>query len=231
MKKKIIILILVITIFTITACNNKSDAKMFKKDYESVNGKVSANGKEYRAVSISSNNPFIITTAEDIVAKVENNETFYVYFGSKLCPWCRSVIEKAIEVANLNEVDKIYYVDIWDDEREEILRDKYVLSDEGKAVLAKDGTEEYFKLLEYFDSVLPNYTYSANKNGGDKLDVQEKRIYVPTFIYVAKGEPIRYTSGISEMQTDSREELTKEILKDEEKLFDDFFISVCDDSC
>ena len=39
------------------------------------------------------------------------------------------------------------------------------------------------------------------------------------------------TTGISELQTGSRDELTKEILLDEEKKFDDFFINVCDESC
>ena len=162
---------------------------------------------------------------------VPNKESFYVYFGSELCPWCRSVIEKAIEVSNENGIDKIYSIDIWDDEGKEILRDKYTLNDNGEAVLSEDGTEEYFKLLEYLNDVLPDYTYAANKNGGDKLDVTEKRIYIPLFVYFAKGKPVRSTSGISELQIKSRDELTKEILSDEEKMFDDFFINACDESC
>ena len=39
------------------------------------------------------------------------------------------------------------------------------------------------------------------------------------------------TTGISDSQKDAREELTEEILKDEEQKFDDFFINVCDESC
>ena len=71
---------------------------------------------------------------------------------------------------------------------------------------------------------MPDYTYAANKNGGAKLDVDEKRIYLPLFVYIAKGKPIRVTSGLSDLQTGSRDELTNEILQDEEQLFDDFFI-------
>ena len=51
-----------------------------------------------------------------MLEKIENEDSFYVYFGSKLCPWCRSVIEKAVDIANLNNVSKIYYIDIWNDE-------------------------------------------------------------------------------------------------------------------
>ena len=37
------------------------------------------------------------------------------------------------------------------------------------------------------------------------------------------GKSIKLVDGISEKQKDSREELTKEILEDEEKAFNDFF--------
>ena len=233
MKKKVLLLIIIfVSILNLTACNKNKDAILFKEDYESLNGTTTSNGKEQRTLNIPKNNPFVFTTAKDIVERIENNESFYVYFGSKLCPWCRSSIEKAIEVANDKGIEKIYYVDVWDDEGNEILRDKYTLDDNGKTVLVNEGTEEYFKLLSLLDEVLPEYTYAANKNGGAKLDIQEKRIYLPTYIYIANGNPVRVTSGLSESQTGSRDELTEEILSDEETLFDKFFISVCDDeSC
>ena len=59
----------------------------------------------------------------------------------------------------------------------------------------------------------------------------EKRIYAPNYIYVSEGKAIRMTTGISDKQTDSREELTDEILDDEEKLFSEFFADVCDETC
>lgn len=228
MKKNFLWLLLIPII--LTACASR-DAQSFKKDYEALNGKTNANGKEHRTVEIAKDNPIVISSAEEIIKKIENEESFYVYFGSSLCPWCRSVIEKAMEIANMNGISKIYYVDVWDKEGNEILRDKYTLDDDGKAVKDIDGTEEYYKLLEYLDSVLDDYTYAANKQGGAKLDVDEKRIYLPNFIYIAKGKPVRITTGISELQTGARDELSEEMLKDEEKSFDDFFINVCDDNC
>ena len=229
-KKSVLLLIITILMLTITACAS-NDAISFKNNYEELNGKTNSNGKEYRNVKIQKDNPFILSNAKEIIEKIENQENFYVYFGSSLCPWCRSVIEKATEVANDNGIDKIYYVDVWNKDGDEILRDKYTLDDTGNAIKIVDGTDEYFKLLTYLNDILPDYTYAANKNGGAKLNIDEKRIYLPLFVYIAKGKPIRITSGLSDLQTGSRDELTNEIIADEEKMFDEFFINVCDESC
>lgn len=231
MKSKVgLLLLIMITLTLLTACASK-DAIDFKKDYESLNGVVNKNGKEHRTITIPKNNPIVISNAKEIIEKIVAGEEFYVYFGSSLCPWCRSSIEKAIEVANNNGIDKVYYVDIWDKEGNEILRDKYTLDDNGNAIKVVEATDEYVTLLTYLDEVLPEYTYAANKNGGDQLNVDEKRIYIPLFVYIANGKPIRSTSGLSELQESSRDELTTEILADEEQQFDDFFINVCDESC
>ena len=231
MKKSLLILtIIVLSIFALMGCEKKNkDAILFKEDYESLNKTTNASGKEHRTVNIASDNPFIITDAKDIVDKIENKETFYVYFGSKLCPWCRSVIEKAIEVADDYDVSKIYYVDIWDDEGNEILRDKYKINDDNEIELVTKADSSYSKLLEYFDSLLEEYTLTDNE--GNKISVGEKRIYAPNYIYVEDGVAKKITTGISDKQTDSREELTEEILNDEQELFETFFAEMCDESC
>ena len=220
MKKKLIIAMLLALVFTVTGCT-KGDAIKFKKDYESINGKENKSGKKHRDVQISNNNPFIYTTAEEVVRRIENGETLYVYFGDKLCPWCRSVIEKFIEVANDNEIEKVYYVPIWDDEGNEILRDKYELTDEGELYMSKRATDAYKKLLNYFDKLLKDYTLTDTD--GSKVEIGEKRIYAPNFVYIKKGKAKKLVSGISEKQKDSREELTDEILTDEENIFKEFF--------
>ena len=219
MNERIVFILTLVFVLVLTGCTlskNSEDAKKFKEEYESLNGQTNKSGKEHRSLSIDSNNPFVYATGEEIVEMIEDGETFYVYFGDKLCPWCRSVIEKAIEVANKNNIEKIYYVAIWDDEGNEILRDKYGVED-GEVVKLSDGTESYYKLLEYFDEVLSDYSL------GNDLTAGEKRIYAPNFVYVEKGKAIRVTTAISDKQTDSREELTEEILKDEEEEFNKFF--------
>lgn len=228
MKKILLLTISIFLLLILTGCTNK-DAINFKNDYESLNGKENKNGKIHRTITISKKNPFVTVEPKDIVQKIEDKETFYVYFGSKLCPWCRSVIEKATEVANDYEIKTIYYVDVWDDEGNEILRDEYSLDDNGKPKLEKEGTEEYKKLLKTFDELLRDYTIT--NDDGDKIEVGEKRIYAPNFIFVNKGKASKLITGKSDKQKDSREELTKEILADEQAAFEDFFAETCDESC
>ena len=213
-------LLIVGTMFFMTGCGNK-DAQKFKNDYESINGKENASGKVHRSITIDENNPFAYATAEEIVKKIESKETFYVYFGDKLCPWCRSVIEKSIEVAKEKNIKTIYYVPIWDEDGNEILRDRLKVNDEGKLETVKEGTEAYKKLLELLDNVLSDYSLTDKDN--KKVDTKEKRIYAPNFIYIENGEAKKLTEGISEKQSDSREELTEEILKDEQEQFESFF--------
>ena len=219
MKKFRFIIILLIGILLFTGCSNKNALK-FKNDYESINGKEIGENK-YREVSIDKENPFVEVDAKMIVEMIENDETFYVYFGDKKCPWCRSVIEKAIKVSKDYDVDKIYYVSIWDDDFNEILRDKYKLDDKGKVEKVSDGTKEYTKLLKAFDSLLSDYTLTDNNK--KEVKVGEKRIYAPNFIYVSEGKAVKMTEGISDKQKDSNQELSDEILDDEEKLFKEFF--------
>ena len=228
MKKIFICLFAILLTFSVIGCTKK-DSVSFKKDYESVNGKENSHGKKHREITIPEDNVFAISNSSEILKMIDNKETFYVYFGSKLCPWCRSTIVKANEMAKYRGIAKVYYVDIWDDNGDEILRDKYVLDDNNKPVLEKEGTSEYKEFLKLFDGLLKDYTLTDKDN--KKISVGEKRIYAPNYVYIDKGVAKKLVTGISELQKDSREELTDAMLKDEEKIFDDFFTEVCDDSC
>ncbi len=226
MKKIVLVLILLLIV---TGCsfsglnrNNKEDAVKFKEEYEKLNDTKNASGLTHRAITIDSTNPFVYTTAEEIVKKIENKETFYVYFGSAYCPWCRSVIEKVVEVANEKEINTIYYVDVWGGEdHTEVLRDVYALDEEGKPTRTHEGTEAYYQLLTYFDKVLSKYQLTDEE--GNKVDTNEKRIGAPNFIYVKEGEAIKRETGISSKQTASRDELTEEMLTEEKEKLNTFF--------
>lgn len=240
MKRKIITSILLLTlIVSVTACDSNkkendnsnvtptpnivanTDALKFKEDYESLNGKTNKSGKEHRTVTIDENNPFVYTSADQIVKKIENKETFYVYFGDTLCPWCRSAIEMAIKVASKYNIKTIYYVPIWDKDGNEVLRDKYIVNDEGKLERTIEGTDAYYELLDLFENVLDDYNVSDSD--GNSISTKEKRIYAPNYIYVENGKAVIKVDGTSENQKDAREELTKELLEDEEEIFESIF--------
>ncbi len=220
MKKKILFLLLILTIVGITGCEKKEDAMKFKKEYESFNGK-SNEYFDYRELSIDEENPFIFSTDEEIVEKIENKESFIVYFGDPQCPWCRSVIEQAIKTAKENGINKIYYVRFWDGFHEELIRDVYELDEDNNPVLKQKGSKAYTKLLKYLDNVLNEYTLKDKE--GNKISTDEKRIFLPNFVAVVKGKAKKLIDGISEKQEEYNGKLTKEIIKDESKIFNDFF--------
>ena len=224
--KKIYLLLSLVLIITLVGCGSKKEepkkneeALKFKSEYEGLNGKTNKSGKVHRTISIPENNPFEEITPEDLLKKFDTGETFYVFFGSPICPWCRSVIESAIKIADERDIIKIYYVDIWDDNGDEILRSKYEVKD-GKASKLKDGTETYYKLVDKMKDFLRDYTLT---DGDKTIEVGEKRIYAPNFVYVKDGKTKKLITGKSEKQTDSRGELTDEIKKEQEESFKRFF--------
>ena len=207
MKKIISILLIVVLMISVTGCvisNDIKDSEKFKEEYESQNGKKSKSGKEYRKVSIAEDNPFVYTTAEDISKKMDNKETFIVYFGFSTCPWCRSIIEELIKCAKDSKVDKIYYVDVLD------IRDTKELDEEGNIKTTKEGTKGYNELIDKMSNVLSDYTTTKE---GKEISLEEKRIYAPNVIAVVNGKATKLEEGISEDLKDPYMELTDEMKK------------------
>ena len=228
MKKVILVMLSGMLLLGLSGCGAKKetptpDAIQFKEEYESLNGVSNSSGSEYRTVSIPTKNPFTYITTEELIEKFDNEGTFYVYFGYSYCPWCRSVIEKATAVAKANHIDTIYYIDVWDGDHIENLRDTYKIHDASELELVSEGAQDYYILLAYLDNVLGEYILT--NADGEKIFVGEKRIFLPNFIYVEDGKAIKLEEGISEKQANSRMELTDEILKDEETKFNIFFKS------
>lgn len=213
MKKKLLIIVIFValvcaSIIYLTSINSKfessvTDAENFKKEYELLNGElVGDTEKIYREVSIDENNTIKLSNYADILERVNNKETFIVYFGFSKCPWCRSVIEVFLREAKNKDIP-VYYVDVFDS------RDTYKYED-GKIVKTKDASKEYYSLLKKFNNVLSDYTVLNDE--GVKVLVGEKRIYAPNMIAVVDGEAQYLTTGISPLQTDSFMPLTDEML-------------------
>lgn len=193
---------------------------IFAQEYAAYNGIETKKGKVYRTVSLSADTPFVEARAESVGQRLSDQESFYLYIGDPLCPWCRSVIEQAESVAKEKRIGEIVSVRIWDDNGEEILRDQYVLETD-KPVLKKAGSDVYRLFLEVFDAVLSEYT--LENEAGEEISIGEKRIYAPSFFRIEKGRVVSFTTGISPLQTDAYAPLTPEILADERRLFETFF--------
>ncbi len=213
MKKKIAVLSIILIIIVafiigiIYIKSNSTDAAKFKKEYESLNGtKSKKNGQKIRSITIPKANPIIYKTADELVKMIEDKETFAVYFGFPDCPWCRSVLPTLLEVANDQNIEKLYYVDVKE------IRDTLELDKENKVITKEKGSKGYQNLLKKLDKVLDSYYLTNDK--GDKIDTKEKRIYAPNIVVVINGVAKEMTSGISDKQEDGYSKLTTEIEKD-----------------
>ena len=207
MKKRLIIVIGVLIIagiinsliYRLDIKQKSTDAYKFKVEYESLNGKKSESGKTYRTLNISKNNRIKYSTAKEIVEKMDKNESFIVYFGFAKCPWCRSMVENLLELADKNEVD-IYYVDVLD------IRDIKEVKDD-KLVETRKGDKYYLKLLDKMDNVLEDYLI-------DGFEVNEKRIYAPNVVTVVQGHAEKMNEGISKDLKDPYGKITDKMKKE-----------------
>lgn len=98
MKKKILILFVIISIFTLTSCKKElTDAEKFHQEYSGVN--------EY--------NMFIYKDISDII-KILEHGTGVVYLGFPECKWCQAYVPMLSDVSEEEGLEKIYYYNIYE---------------------------------------------------------------------------------------------------------------------
>lgn len=200
----------------------KNKGKDFKENYESINGQKTKSGKTYREITIEVPNNFIeIDDAK--LAKLLADPAFngIILASDPKCPWCRSVLPDAVKIANEMQIEKIYVLNIWDEDGNEIWRDKYKLDDNKKPELIVTGSQTYLKLLDIGKDLLNDYT--LKDEDGNEYSVGEKRILIPTFMYIKNGKMLAFETGISDLQEDAYQDLTEEIHQDMQSKLKDFF--------
>lgn len=181
MKKKIILFITLIILVGVISLvciklNSKDEKQVkdsikFKEEYEKINDTVKPK------VSLEDDNPFVYVSDEKIVDTLKNG-TGLIYFGFSNCPWCRN----AVNVLQYVNADKILYFDLKDK------RDTYEVVN-GVLTKTKDGTKEYYEVLEILNNILDDYEIDDNSN---TYKVGEKRIYVPLVVGVLNGKIVGY---------------------------------------
>ncbi len=225
-KKLLVVLLLVLGVFTLTGCDKKvkrEEGLAFKREYEALNGQTTASGKEWRSLNISEYNPMIKVSDTDIANKIENKETFYLYVGDPLCPWCRSGLQKFVDIAVDRKIKDIYYIDFWDDEHNEILRDLFEIkptSDSYEIKQNRQGNEAYYKILKAVEDFAQDYTITKDDV---EYNIGEKRIYGGDIFYFENGKCKKYVSLRSDKLEGSFDELTNEVLEDQTNKFNEFF--------
>lgn len=223
MKKKLLILAFLLILamgvfFGIDYKNKKdyvkTDAYKFKTEYESLNGKETGyNDNVYRSLNIAKDNKIIYSSAEEIVKKIDKNETFVVYFGFSKCPWCRSMIENLISVSKSYD-QEVYYVDVLE------IRDKIEYKD-GELKITTEGDKNYMKLLDLMGDVLSDY--KVTDSDGNEYDTNEKRIYAPNVVAVVQGKATKMVEGVSEDLKDPYGKITKKMNEESKKQLECIF--------
>lgn len=210
MKKKLYILLVIVLLigaffiyYKVNVIDKNTDAYKFKVEYESLNNKESYKNNKYRELNIDKDNMIKYSSAKEVLDKINNNESFIVYFGFAKCPWCRSMIENLLSLAKQNN-EVIYYVDVLE------IRDTLEVKD-GKVVVSKKGDTNYMKLLLKLDDVLDDYSLEIDDI---KYETNEKRIYAPNVVAIINGKAVKKVEGVSEKLTNPYGKITDEMKKD-----------------
>ena len=216
MRKVVSLLICILMSVTCFACaKTNEDALRFKESYESLNGLKNKNNKEYRVVNIDKENPFVYATMEDIMERINNKESFVVYFGANWCPWCRSILPTFIEVMKDNKIKTVYYVDVRpDNDEDKEIRNVYAINENGEIYLKHEGSVAYQQFIKVAQEVLSDYSSGEVESLDGTEWSGEKRVGAPNFVVVKDGVPTYMTTAISSLQDDPYMELNDDIVND-----------------
>ena len=223
MKKYVKLLFLIVLVFTFTGCNKETmytDYEVkFKNEYESLNGKANEKGEEYKNVSIDDDNNVTYIDENKVIDILENG-TGVIYFGFPECPWCRNAVPVLISAADEVGMD-IYYFNALS------IRDVKELDEYGDIITTKEGTKEYYKIIELLGDNADTYS------GLD--DESEKRLYFPTVVFVRDGEILGLHSGTVDSQEDPYVDLdenqTEELLNIYINYMHEVLNNYCDEKC
>lgn len=198
--------------------NKVSDSQKFEEEYEEYNGKENNYGKEYLSIDVSDDNNIKYSSYEEVFSILED-KSGVIYFGFPTCPWCRNLVPVLLDAADEVGLDNIYYLNNLDS------RDVKILNDDGEVVVDKEGTKNYYKLVDELSSVLGEYEGLNNSS--------IKRLYFPTVIFVKNGEIVGSHIGTVDSQEDPYKKLDKVQYKELKTILEDLMYNTisCDGAC
>lgn len=180
-------------IINTTASNIK-----FMEEYTSLNGKTDELGNAYFEVLLDSNNIYYYANENEIIELLKSG-TGVIYLGYPTNNYSRNIVDILNEVVSEYDYDKIYYYNI------KPIMSSVVIDNDNKVVLNK-GNAFYYELLSILNDFLDYYTVLDNNN--EEVILEEKKIEVPSVIFVKEGKITGVVDNIED-----KEEL-KEIYKE-----------------
>lgn len=201
--------------------SDHTNSSSVKEHYEVLNGTTNAKGKEHRTITLSEDNRFVAITPDELLNLLEKEPEVVVMLSSNRCPWCRSIFETLDSVLIELGIEKLYVLECWDEEGNEIFRDKLYLNDSDE--LQIQPPHPAYSLLLQLDS--KDYFSEVILKNKDESDhpTGKKRIYLPTLIYVKDGVVEAIETATSDLLEDPRGELTPAIKAYQHEVLVDFF--------
>lgn len=200
----ILVVVIVLSFFTVRDNKITDDEKNFAVEYEKFNGKTSiTSGKEYMKIQIPEKNGIEYVDGEEVI-KILSEGTGIIYFGFPECPWCRNMIVPLLEVT-IEEEEKVYYYNAYS------IRDDKDLDENGNIVTYKEGTETYYKILELLGDKAESYE-GLN-------DESIKRLYFPTVVFIKNGKIVDMHVSTVESQTDPYKKLSDKQIKELKEIY------------
>lgn len=178
--------------------------KKFKEEFETLNGTANEEGITHITVTIPENNNIEYITLKDAdkMLDAEEKKSGVILFGYASNPWGRNLIPLLLEVAEEKELDKIYYVNLMDEEGND-LRTTYTLDEKTGKLNMVQGENEYYNVRSSLTDYISDYVYY---NAKDKKTTMkgEKYLSAPTIVAIKDGEILDvYESTIEMTEKDS----------------------------
>ena len=200
--------------------NTNTDAIKFKKEYEKDN-------KELINLKIDKNNKIKYSSYKEIENIIKSG-TGIIYLGTPSSNWCRNVVNPLIDVVNDNDISTIYYLDISKDMDYYTVEDDtltYMIDDNGKEL---KGTDDYFDLVDLLSDYLTEYKIELDDK---EYTSNNKRIYLPTVIFVKNGSIVDYHVSTVVSHINENEKLTKDQYKELYEIFESAILDMSSDTC
>ena len=210
----------------IPAITYTADEKRFKKEYESLNGKVNINDEILKDVDIAEDNNVKYVSLSEAVNIMKNDQGI-IFFAFPTNQKSRIASETLIDAMNSTDLDKIYYLNVRPDDQEASdIRDTYIINKK-KVQKSKDASDSYYELLKLLDKYLPKYTL-INSNG-DSVYTGEKRLSVPTVVSFNKGHIGKYVEGTVINHEYDKDGVLRDLTQEEVKELNEKYVDLITD--
>lgn len=167
MKKILFIFLILLLSLSLFACEKEKDEEERGCDINENCNDEKADMSEYETYIDSNEYVYVKSNVKEMYEKVNNKETFVIYFGFARCPWCRDIMPILDEASKKSNNEIVYYVNT---------REK----EEWKSNLDIDDydlfVEMAFDYLRYDDNNI-------------------KHLYTPMVFFIKNGEIVKTVSA------------------------------------